>query len=117
MEIFWAARGLLFDLENIQALKGPQGTLFGRNSVGGALLLQTARPKDEFGGRVQVSYGNYNDREVDGAVNVPVVEQKLLTRIAFSGQVRDGLLSCRQSRCILAVSMRTTATTGLSAAR
>jgi iron complex outermembrane recepter protein len=82
--------GLLFDLENVQVLKGPQGTLFGRNSVGGDILLQTARPTNEFGGRIQVSYGNYNDREVDGAVNIPVINDVLLTRIAINGQLRDG---------------------------
>jgi iron complex outermembrane receptor protein len=82
--------GFLFDLENVQALKGPQGTLFGRNSVGGALLLQSARPTNAFGGRLQATYGNYNDREIDGAVNVPLVDEVLLARIAVNGQVRDG---------------------------
>jgi iron complex outermembrane receptor protein len=82
--------GLFFDLENVQVLKGPQGTLFGRNSVGGALLLQTKRPTNEFGGRVQLTYGNYNDREVEGAINLPIVDDKLLARVAFSGQQRDG---------------------------
>jgi iron complex outermembrane receptor protein len=82
--------GLLFDLENVEVLKGPQGTLFGRNSIGGDLLLQTARPTNDFGGRVQLSYGNYNDREIDGAINLPIVDDKLLTRFAFNGQLRDG---------------------------
>ena len=82
--------GLLFDLENVQVLKGPQGTLFGQNSVGGALLLQTARPTNDFGGRIQATYGNYNDRELDGAINIPLVDQTLLTRTAFTGQLRDG---------------------------
>ena len=82
--------GLLFDLENVEVLKGPQGTLFGRNSIGGDLLLQTARPANDFGGRVQLSYGNYNDREIDGAINLPIVDDKLLTRFAFNGQLRDG---------------------------
>ena len=83
--------GLLFDLENVQVLKGPQGTLFGRNTMGGAVLLQTARPKDEFDGRVQVGFGNYNDREIDGAVDLPIISDTLLSRIAFNGQVRDGI--------------------------
>jgi iron complex outermembrane recepter protein len=82
--------GLLFDLESVQILKGPQGTLFGRNSVGGDLLLQTARPTNDFGGRVQLTYGNYNDREVDGAINLPIAQDVLLTRVAFNGQLRDG---------------------------
>ena len=81
--------GLMFDLENVQVLKGPQGTLFGQNSVGGALLMQTARPTKEFGGNIQASYGNYDDRELDGAINIPLSDT-LLTRIAFTGQLRDG---------------------------
>jgi iron complex outermembrane recepter protein len=82
--------GMLFDLENLQVLKGPQGTLFGRNSVGGDLLLQTARPTKEFGGSVQLTYGNYNDREASGAINLPIAGDILLTRFAFTGQLRDG---------------------------
>lgn len=82
--------GLMFDLENVQVLKGPQGTLFGRNTMGGAILLQTTRPKDEFGGRLQIGYGNYDNREIEGAVNVPLVPEKLLARVAFTAQKRDG---------------------------
>jgi iron complex outermembrane receptor protein len=82
--------GLLFDLENVQVLKGPQGTLFGRNTMGGAILLQTAMPGDEFGGHVQAGVGNYNEREWDAAVNLPIVSDVLLARLAVNGQVRDG---------------------------
>jgi iron complex outermembrane recepter protein len=71
-------------------LKGPQGTLFGRNTMGGAVLLQTARPTNDFGGRIQLGYGNYNDREINGEINLPIIDDKLLARIAFNGQVRDG---------------------------
>jgi iron complex outermembrane receptor protein len=85
-----AGPGLFFDLENVQVLKGPQGTLFGKNSVGGDILLQTARPTNEFGGHIQASYGNYNDRELDGVVNLPLVSDVLLARVAFNGQLRDG---------------------------
>lgn len=87
--------GLLFDLENVQVLKGPQGTLFGRNSVGGALLLRSARPTNEFGGRVQLGYGNYDNREIDAAINVPLAGDVLLARVAFNGQKRDGFTRVR----------------------
>jgi iron complex outermembrane receptor protein len=87
---FAGGPGLLFDLENVQVLKGPQGTLFGRNSSGGAVLLQTARPTNEFGGRAQLGYGNFNNREFDAALNLPIVSDRLLTRIAFNGQRREG---------------------------
>ena len=82
--------GLLFDLENIQVLKGPQGTNFGQNAVGGAVLLQTAHPKDDLEARLQLGYGNYNNREVDAMFNVPLVQDKLLVRLAFNGGWRDG---------------------------
>jgi iron complex outermembrane recepter protein len=85
-----AGPGLFFDLENVQVLKGPQGTLFGKNSVGGSILLQSARPKNEFGGHVEATFGNYNDREIDGAINVPLVSDVLLARVAFNAQKRDG---------------------------
>lgn len=82
--------GLFFDLENVQVLKGPQGTLFGRNTMGGAVLLQSARPTTDFGGSIQVGYGNYNNRELDGNINLPIWDDKLLMRVAINGQWRDG---------------------------
>jgi iron complex outermembrane receptor protein len=82
--------GLFFDMENVQVLKGPQGTLFGRNTMGGAVLLQTARPTNDFGGKFQLGYGNYNNRELNGEINLPIIDDKLLARIAVSGQIRDG---------------------------
>ncbi|HJW42606.1 MAG TPA: TonB-dependent receptor [Rhizomicrobium sp.] len=82
--------GLLFDLENIQVLKGPQGTLFGRNTTGGAVLFQPQRPQDQFGGYLDVDLGDYNLRRVEGAVNVPVVDNTLLARFSFDINSRDG---------------------------
>ncbi|WP_317930531.1 TonB-dependent receptor [Halioxenophilus sp. WMMB6] len=54
----------LLNIESVQVLKGPQGTLFGRNSTGGAILLTTTAPSSEFGGQVEASYGNYNTSKV-----------------------------------------------------
>jgi len=84
------APGYFFDLENIQVLKGPQGTLFGRNTDGGAVLVQSALPQNDFGGNAQVTLGNYGDREFEGALNVPIVDHMLLARLAVSYQDRDG---------------------------
>ena len=61
-----------YDLENIQVLKGPQGTLFGRNTTGGAVLYETAKPKDEFSGYVQASYGNFDTRKIEAAATLPL---------------------------------------------
>ncbi len=71
----------LYDLEGIQVLKGPQGTLFGRNTTGGAILFQTAKPDDKFGGYILGRYGNFNSRHVEGAVSLPVSD-KIAFRIA-----------------------------------
>src|SRR6185369_1790823 len=62
-----------FDMASLQVLKGPQGTLFGRNSTGGAVLYTSAPPVlDQLTGYGRVSYGNYDDIQVEGAVNVPL---------------------------------------------
>ncbi|MEJ5976507.1 TonB-dependent receptor [Novosphingobium sp. PS1R-30] len=61
-----------YDMGGIQVLKGPQGTLFGRNATGGAVLYQTAKPSDEFGGYVQGRYSSYDARNLQGAVNLPL---------------------------------------------
>ena len=82
--------GNYFDLASVEVLKGPQGTLFGQNSTGGALTLVSKRPTNEFGGYAEVTLGNYGDREFDGAINVPVIADKLLVRVAGFGQFRDG---------------------------
>jgi iron complex outermembrane receptor protein len=58
--------------------------------MGGNVLLQTARPTQEFGGDIQATYGNYNDREINANINIPLVSDVLLTRFAFTGQWRDG---------------------------
>lgn len=84
------ANGLFYDLQNVQVAKGPQGTLFGRNTTGGAILIQSRRPEYDFGGHVTLTAGNYDDREFDAAVNVPLVADAVAVRIAANGQRRDG---------------------------
>jgi iron complex outermembrane receptor protein len=74
-----------FDLSNVQVLYGPQGTLFGRNSVAGAILYQTQRPTDKLEGNVEVELGNYRQRWLTGMLNVPIAEG-LALRVA--GQIR-----------------------------
>jgi iron complex outermembrane recepter protein len=82
--------GLYYDLQDIQVLNGPQGTLFGRNTTGGAVLLEPKRPEQEFGGYVQVQYGNYNDRGAEAALNIPLLPGTLALRIAGKYEIRDG---------------------------
>jgi iron complex outermembrane recepter protein len=71
-----------YDLSSVQVLKGPQGTLFGRNATGGAVLYTSADASDTFGGYFTIKNGNYNLREYQGAVNLPIVPGKVDLRIA-----------------------------------
>jgi len=82
----------LFDLASVQALKGSQGTLFGRNSTGGAVLFFSKKPTFAgFGGYLTGRAGNLDDRRLEGALNIPVSDT-LAFRISGEIQRRDGLL-------------------------
>jgi len=79
----------LLDLERIEVLRGPQGTLFGKNTVAGAVNLISAKPSDEFSGAINTSFGNFNAREVSALVNIPL-SSTLFSKISVSKQQRDG---------------------------
>ena len=64
--------GSLFDIDNLEVLKGPQGTLVGRNSTGGAVLYQTREPTADFGGNLQISGGDHDRGVLQGAINIPL---------------------------------------------
>jgi iron complex outermembrane receptor protein len=86
-----AGPGSLFDLQNVQVLKGPQGTLFGRNTTGGSVLLVPKKPTDNFEGYLEASLGNYEMFRVQGVVNVPLASWARL-RLGVDTQSRDGYL-------------------------
>ena len=78
--------GTLFDIDTLEVEKGPQGTLVGRNATGGAILYTTQPPTQTFGGYLDVTAGDYADREIEGAINVPIsdklaVRARLVLRI------------------------------------
>jgi len=77
------------DIANVQVLRGPQGALFGRNTIGGAVLLTTTAPGDKFGGTVRAGVGDDNLREVFGAVDLPMTDT-LAARISGGLRQRDG---------------------------
>lgn len=83
--------GALFDVDAIQVLKGPQGTLLGRNATGGAVLYSTREPEDRFGGWVTLTGGDYGRYEAQGVVNVPFGE-KLAARVGYSYAEAGGYL-------------------------
>jgi len=86
-----AGVGQMFDLQNLQVLKGPQGTLFGRNTTGGAILLVPTKPKDAFEGYVEASTGKYDQRRLEAVVNVPLSDT-FRVRAGFDWNKRDGYL-------------------------
>ena len=82
--------GGFFDIEGVQVLYGPQGTLFGRNTVGGAILINTRKPVlNEFGGEAAFLYGNFDRIDAEGIVNIPIGENFAL-RAAIRHSQRDG---------------------------
>jgi iron complex outermembrane receptor protein len=81
--------GSFFDLQNVQVLKGPQGTLFGRNTTGGAVLLVPQKPTDRLEGYVEGSLGNYGLKRVQAVLNIPLSDT-FRVRAGIDRQVRDG---------------------------
>ncbi|MFA5494320.1 MAG: TonB-dependent receptor [Porticoccaceae bacterium] len=80
------------DVAQAEVLRGPQGTLFGRNTTGGALNITTNRPTSEFEGHVKAEVGNYDMRHVEAVVNIPLIEDELATRFAYRYNERDGYI-------------------------
>lgn len=80
------------DIEGIEVLKGPQGTLFGRNTSAGVISVRTARPSYDTGGNVEISFGNYGYKQVRAGVTGALVEDQLAYRLSGSWHERDGFL-------------------------
>jgi len=78
-----------FDVERIEVLKGPQGTKFGRNAVGGIINMITARPTREFGASYNIELGNLSSKQFNAHINVPITES-IRTRLALVSKKRDG---------------------------
>ena len=81
----------MFDLERIEVLKGPQGTLFGRNSIGGAISVVTRKPSQEFDGRVGVTVGNHGTQRYQGFVTGSLGEN-LAGKISVNHREHDGFV-------------------------
>jgi iron complex outermembrane receptor protein len=86
-----AGPGSTFDIQNIQVLKGPQGTLFGRNTTGGAVIITPTKPTDRIEGYLEGSYGNYDMLRIQAVVNLPLADFARL-RLGVDRQVKDGYL-------------------------
>lgn len=84
--------GLFYDLDRVEVLKGPQGTLYGRNATGGAVNLVSNQPTYSLGADLMAEYGNYNEFLTTGDLNVPLA-QNLAARLAFQTVRHDGYFS------------------------
>lgn len=79
----------LLDVERIEVLKGPQGTLFGRNTIGGAISVVTRDPADKLGVRIQGTYGSRERMELRGTIDIPLA-QTLSSQVSFSRKYQKG---------------------------
>lgn len=75
----------LFDVQQIEVVKGPQGALYGRNAAGGAIIINTKRPSNETEGYVKFGYGKGDEVLAEGSISTPIVEDQLFVRL--SGRV------------------------------
>jgi iron complex outermembrane recepter protein len=82
----------LFDIEQIEVLKGPQGALYGRNAIGGAIIIRTRDPGDEFEGRVKLGVGNESSKRVQAGISGPIGDGSLKYRASLSYYDTDGYI-------------------------
>src|SRR6202162_480674 len=81
----------IYDLDRVEVLRGPQGTLYGKNATGGAISFYSANPSLTItAGYVEAGYGNYDDRTVRAAIGVPLIDNVLGARVALYYEDRDG---------------------------
>ncbi|WP_198147722.1 TonB-dependent receptor [Erythrobacter sp. AP23] len=84
----------LDDIERVEVLRGPQGTLYGKNSISGAINIVSKKPEyDVFGGTVTAQYGNFDFWTLRGSVNIPLVEGRAALRISANHSQRDGFIT------------------------
>jgi len=89
----------VLDLDRIEVLRGPQGTLFGRNSVGGAIRIISRKPRGDNSGYVEATYGSLNRYQVRGAVDLGLVEDVLALRLTASARGQDGWVDLLDYKC------------------
>ncbi len=79
-----------YDVAQVEVLRGPQGTLYGRNATAGVVNLSSAKPTDQFEAMVSADIGNYHQRRFEGMLNLPVVDDRLDIRVAGEWTKRQG---------------------------
>jgi len=82
-----------YDLERVEVLRGPQGTLYGRNATAGVVNIISAKPKFRYEAKLSADLGNYSSSRVEGMINIPLVEDKVALRLAGAWTKRDGYVT------------------------
>ncbi len=80
----------VLDIEQIEVLRGPQGTLFGKNTTGGAILVHTKKPDDELAGSVLIRAGRFDSVRTESKINIPLIDDLLFSRFAFASDNTGG---------------------------
>lgn len=90
----------LLDLERVEVLRGPQGTLFGKNAIGGAIRLISKKPQGDNSGSVEATVGSFHRLDMRGSWDVPLVQDLLFARFAVSSKRRDGYFDLLDYECV-----------------
>jgi len=83
----------LFDVKQIEVLRGPQGTTFGANGMAGVIIVESNDPTNDVNGHIEATVGNYNTKAIGFAMNAPIVEDKLLSRFSLYKNSSDGYMT------------------------
>ena len=87
-----------FDVEDVEVLRGPQGTLYGRNAPAGVVNVVSAKPTDDYAANASVDIGNYDERRIEGMANIPIVGDQVELRAAGEWTKRSGYAFNEQTR-------------------
>jgi iron complex outermembrane receptor protein len=90
----------MVDLDRVEILRGPQGTLAGKNSIGGTIKLFSARPNNDFGGYLEGTVGSFDRVGLRGSINVPIIKDKLAVRVAGVAQRSTGYVTSYDYACL-----------------
>jgi iron complex outermembrane recepter protein len=93
----------LLDLDRVEVLRGPQGTLFGKNAIGGVVRMISRKPGEKGGGigNMELTLGSYNRLDVRGSFESTLIEDKLFSRVSFVSKTRDGYMNNVDYRCAM----------------
>jgi iron complex outermembrane receptor protein len=90
----------LVDLDRVEILRGPQGTLAGKNSEGGSIRMFSKAPSNDLNGQMELTYGSFNRMQARGALNVPLIDDRLMLRVSGVFRKMDGFVDRLDYRCV-----------------